>query len=370
MSTVQQPVRQEVSAPNEELNQNIQGVSLGQDAWRRLRKNRMAIVSLVVVSLYVVVSLFAPVLPIRSFRAQVPEHRDLPPALGRSAGQLWLEREETYLNQLAGAQDRVLTDEETARLAEIRQRVATETVEIDGDQVLLHNRRYVLGTDHLGRDVLSRVIYGGRLSIIIGLVGTATSVIIGILVGAISGYVGGRTDYLIMRVVDVMYGLPYMLIVIIIMALFPARNIATSLISLFVALSLVSWLVVARVVRGQVISLKNSEFVEAARSMGASTARIVFRHLMPNTLGIIIVFATLRIPAFIMQEAFLSFLGLGISAPFASWGSLVAEGVDRMQATPWQLFFPALAMTLFLFAMNFLGDGLRDAFDPHSKNRL
>jgi oligopeptide transport system permease protein len=213
--------------------------------------------------------------------------------------------------------------------------------------------------------MLARIIYGGQISIAIGLIGTVTSVLIGILVGALAGYIGGKTDYLIMRFVDVMYGLPYMLLVIILMAIF-GRNIF----NLFLALSLVSWLVVARVVRGQIISLKNSEFVEAARSMGASTWRIVLRHLIPNTIGIIIVFATLRVPQFIMQESFLSFLGLGISAPFASWGSLVSDAVERLSTSPWQLFFPALAMTVFLFAMNFLGDGLRDAFDPHSKNRL
>jgi oligopeptide transport system permease protein len=258
-----------------------------------------------------------------------------------------------------------LNAEEQAELAEIQDRVENERRVIDGEEVLVHQRRYLLGTDHLGRDMFARILYGGQISIAIGLIGTITSVFIGIVLGSIAGYIGGKTDYFIMRFVDVMYGLPYMLVVIILMAIF-GRNIF----NLFLALSLVSWLVVARVVRGQIMSLKNSEFVEAARSMGASQTRIIFRHLIPNTAGIIIVFATLRIPAFIMQESFLSYLGLGISAPFASWGSLVSEGVDRMTSTPWQLFFPAMAMTLFLFAMNFLGDGLRDAFDPHSKNRL
>jgi oligopeptide transport system permease protein len=156
-----------------------------------------------------------------------------------------------------------------------------------------------------------------------------------------------------------------MLLVIIFMAIF-----GKSLVNVFVALSLVSWLTVARVVRGQIITLKNSEFVEAARSVGAGTVRIIFRHLVPNTLGIIIVFSTLRVPTFIMYEAFLSFLGLGISAPYASWGSLVGDAIEGMNLYPWRLFFPALAMTVFLFAMNFLGDGLRDAFDPQSKNRV
>ena len=356
----------EGGGPVNEFEQPVEGVSLTTDAWRRLKKNRMAMFGLGVVVLYAVLSLTAPILPIHSFRYQVSEHRDLPPSFTRSTGDLWLERVETRSRLLAERDGRTdLNDEELAELAAIRARVSTETAVIDGREVMVHRRRYLLGTDHLGRDLLSRIIYGGRVSIAIGLIGTITSVLIGIVVGSIAGYIGGKTDYLIMRFVDVMYGLPYMLIVIILMAIF-----GRSIFNLFLALSLVSWLVVSRVVRGQIISLKNSEFVEAARSMGASRGRIIFRHLVPNTAGIIIVFATLRIPAFIMQESFLSFLGLGISAPFASWGSLVSDGVERMTTAPWQLFFPALAMTLFLFAMNFLGDGLRDAFDPHSKNRL
>lgn len=354
------------SAPVNEFDQPVEGVSLTRDAWRRLKKNHMAMFGLVVVIVYAVLSLTAPILPIHSFRHQVSEHRDLPPSLTKTAGELWYERVETRMYALAERDGRTtLSEEDQAELAEIRQRISTERGEIDGEEVLIHQRRYILGTDHLGRDMLARIIYGGQISIAIGLIGTITSVFIGIVLGAIAGYLGGKTDYLIMRFVDVMYGLPYMLVVIILMAIF-GRNIF----NLFLALSLVSWLVVARVVRGQIISLKNSEFVEAARSMGASQTRIIFRHLIPNTAGIIIVFATLRVPAFIMQESFLSFLGLGISAPYASWGSLVSDAVERMTSAPWQLFFPAMAMTLFLFAMNFLGDGLRDAFDPHSKNRL
>ena len=228
-----------------------------------------------------------------------------------------------------------------------------------------HRRVYVLGTDALGRDMLSRILYGGRISIMIGLVGTITATLVGIFLGSIAGYAGGRIDDFIMRFVDILYGLPYMLVVIIMMAVF-GKNV----INLFVAIALVSWLTLARVVRGQVLSLKNAEFVEAARSMGASPARIVFRHLTPNTLGVIVVFATLLVPDFIMSESFLSFLGLGVSAPLASWGSLVSEGTNTMELYPWQLLAPAVAMTLFLFAMNFLGDGLRDALDPQSKNRL
>jgi oligopeptide transport system permease protein len=202
----------------------------------------------------------------------------------------------------------------------------------------------------------------------VGLVGTITAVLLGILVGAVAGYAGGRIDNYLMRFVDIMYGMPYMLIVIIMMALFRKEG-SSSMVILFIAIALVSWLTIARVVRGQIISLKNAEFIEAARSMGAGSARIIFRHLLPNTLGVIIVFSSLSLPGFIMSESFLSFLGLGISAPDASWGTLVSDGVSSMEAFPWRLLVPGLAMTIFLFAMNFLGDGLRDALDPQSKNR-
>ncbi|HDQ14460.1 MAG TPA: ABC transporter permease subunit [Sediminispirochaeta sp.] len=267
---------------------------------------------------------------------------------------------------IAVAEGRVnLTEEEKQQIAQLKERIATETKVLDGEERKIHERRYLFGTDYVGRDMLARTIWGGQMSIAIGIVGGITSVFIGLFFGSIAGYVGGKTDYIIMRIVDIMYSMPYMMLVIILMALF-GRNILL----MFVALSLVSWLTVARVVRGQIISLKNSEYVEAARSMGASPARIIFRHLVPNTFGIIIVYTTLRIPVFIQMEAFLSFLGLGISAPYASWGSLIGDAVEGMNVYPWRLFFPAAAMTIFLFAMNFLGDGLRDAFDPQSKNKL
>jgi len=330
-------------------------VSLWADAWRRLRRNRMAVAGLAVICLYALFTLAAPMLPIHPYAEQVVAHENLPPSL-RPAGELMLAARTAYLERFRASEDRArFNPEEQAELDEMAQAIRTDPV---------HRRHYWLGTDNLGRDMLSRLLYGGRISILIGLVGTLTSMLLGIVLGSIAGYAGGVLDSLIMRFVDILYGLPYMLLVIIMMALF-----GRSILNLFVAVALVSWLTLCRVVRGQVISLKQAEFVEAARAMGASPARILFRHLTPNTLGVIVVFSTLMVPQFIMTESFLSFLGLGVSAPLASWGSLVAEGAGVMSLYPWQLLGPAVAMTVFLFAMNFLGDGLRDALDPQGRAR-
>ena len=348
-----------------ELNQSVKGVSLWLDAWRRLRKNKMAMGGLVIMVIYAIISLSAGILPIYSYKQQVLEHQYLPPS-NKTAGELLIERKTQLLQAFADKEGRELNAAELAQIEDLKKRVATETkVLLNGEEVLVHNRVYRLGTDELGRDLLSRIIYGGQVSIMIGLVGALASMFIGVILGALSGYIGGRFDTLMMRFVDIMYSLPYMLLVIIMMAIF-GKNI----LNLFFALAVVSWLTVCRVVRGQIISLKNSEFVEAARSSGASTWRIVSRHLIPNTMSVIVVYTTLRVPSFIMLEAFLSFLGLGVQAPYASWGVLIHDGVYAMTTYPWMLWFPAAAMTLFLFSMNFFGDGLRDALDPQSKNKL
>jgi len=346
-----------------EFNQQVKPVSLWADAWKRLRKNRMALIGLWIVAFYAVISLAAPILPIYDYTSQELTHVNLPPSL-RPAGEVALTKAQQRIELIQKSVDEGREDLKTA-LEEAQAEYGKVEIEVSSNPV--HRRVYVFGTDYLGRDMLARVIYGGRISIMIGVVGTLTAVLIGIVIGAVSGYIGGRLDNLLMRFVDIMYGLPYMLVVIILMSMVPQGTNST--IILFVAIALVSWLTISRVVRGQIISLKNAEFVEAARSMGASTARIIFRHLLPNTLGVIVIFSTLQMPSFIMNESFLSFLGLGVSAPAASWGTLVSEGVQGMELYPWRLIAPASAMTIFLFAMNFLGDGLRDALDPQSKNR-
>ncbi|HCM26945.1 MAG: peptide ABC transporter permease [Treponema sp. GWB1_62_6] len=347
-----------------EFNQQVKPVSLWADAWKRLRKNSMALIGLYIVGFYLAVSLAAPILPLQDPNHQELMHINLPPSL-KPAGVLAKAKIETRMLQLKETIEKQNREDlKTELLYQVAEIARLEREFLTHPE---HSNVYILGTDYLGRDMLARIIYGGRISMGIGVVGTITAVFIGIIFGAIAGYAGGNLDNYMMRFVDIMYGLPYMLVVIILMSMVPSGS--DSIFILFIAIALVSWLTIARVVRGQIISLKNAEFVEAARSMGASPGRIIFRHLLPNTLGVIIIFATLQMPSFIMNESFLSFLGLGVSAPAASWGTLVADGVKGMELYPWRLVFPALSMTIFLFAMNFLGDGLRDALDPQSKNR-
>lgn len=217
------------------------------------------------------------------------------------------------------------------------------------------------GTDPLGRDVLARTLAGGRISLLVGLVATLVSLVIGVFWGAVAGYYGGRTDALMMRFVDSLYAMPFMFFVILLMVVF-GRNIVL----IFVAIGAINWLDMARIVRGQTISLRQREFVQAATLMGAGPLAIVIRHIIPNLLGVVVVYVTLTIPQVMLVESFLSYLGLGVQEPSTSWGALVNQGALEMETAPWLLVFPALFLAGTLFCFNFVGDGLRDAFDPKS----
>ena len=278
------------------------GSSLWQDAWIKLSKNYLALLGLAVLVLLVVISLLTPWIAPYSYSAQNLDVGATAPSL-----QHWL------------------------------------------------------GTDVFGRDMLTRIMYGGRVSLMVGFVATGVALVIGILWGAAAGFYGGRIDALMMRIVDILYALPFMIFIVLLMVVF-GRNILL----LFLAIGAVEWLTMARIVRGQVMSLRHQEFVEAANSLGLSQWTIIRRHIIPNTLGPVIVYTTLTIPSVMLLEAFLSFLGLGIQPPESSWGLLISYGVETMEEYPWLLIFPGIALSLTLFALNFLGDGLRDALDPRT----
>jgi oligopeptide transport system permease protein len=223
------------------------------------------------------------------------------------------------------------------------------------------NAQHWLGTDTLGRDLLVRLLYGGRVSLEVGLCATFVALTIGVIYGAVAGFFGGKRDAFMMRAVDIMYSLPFPIFVILLMVFF-GRNF----ILLFVAIGAVEWLTMARIVRGQVMAVKKMEFIEAARSLGFGRRRIIFRHILPNILGPIIVYTTLTIPGVMLLEAFLSFLGLGVQPPMSSWGVLIKDGAEKMEEFWWLLIFPGTVFSLTLFSLNFLGDGLRDALDVRS----
>ena len=279
--------------------------SLWTDAWVRLKKNKLALIGLWVVSVLALLALFAPLLSPYGYETQNLENVLSPPS--------W---------------------------------------------------QHWFGTDVLGRDLCTRVLYGGRVSLSVGIIATFVALVIGVLWGTIAGFVGGRTDAIMMRVVDALYALPFIIFIILLMVVF-----GKSILLLFLAIGAVEWLTMARIIRGQVLSLRHQEFIEATKALGLPNTQIIFKHILPNTLGPIIVYATLTVPQVMLLEAFLSFLGLGVQPPQSSWGVLISEGAQVMEDAPWLLIFPATVLSLTLFSLNFLGDGLRDALDPKaSKN--
>ncbi|MBA2705918.1 MAG: ABC transporter permease [Blastocatellia bacterium] len=301
----------------------IAGTSLWKDAWRRLLKNRLAVFGMIVVILVAIASLIGPEI-IKRVNGFGPDYIPSDSQLIKSFAPFKAP---------------------------------------DGS----FSWKHPMGTDNQGRDIMARVLQGGQISLMVGIIATIVSLLIGVAYGAVAGYLGGRIDNLMMRFVDILYSLPYIILVIVLLAMFRSSTAVGQLVLLFIALGSVSWLTMARIVRGQVLSLKNQEFVLAARATGVSTARIIFRHIVPNTLGPVIVYATLTIPTVMLSEAFLSYLGFGVQPPLASWGSLASDGIQNIAIFPWQLIFPGLTMALTLFSLNFLGDGLRDALDPQMR---
>jgi oligopeptide transport system permease protein len=307
-----------ISHPDAQLMQKAQAVkgrSLLSDARRRLFRNKAAVVSMVLLALITLMALFAPYLSRYRFT-------------------------DIDYDVISCAPDWWLTDSTTCHAG----------------------GAHWFGTDIIGRDLFVRVLYGARVSLAVGIVATFVSLAIGVIYGATAGFVGGRVDAVMMRIVDIMYSLPFIFFVIILMVIFNQNFIL-----LFVAIGAVSWLTMARIVRGQTLSAKQKEFVEAARAAGVGTFGIIRRHIVPNVVGPVIVYVTLTIPGVILAESFLSFLGLGIREPFTSWGVLISDGASTMQTAPWTLVFPAVFMALTLFCFNFIGDGLRDALDPKER---
>jgi oligopeptide transport system permease protein len=291
--------------PDTVAKEEIAGRSLWQDAVARLLRNRAAVVGLVVLAVVTLMAIFAPFLSPHPF-------------------------DEIYWDKVSMAP--TLKDQ------------------------------HWFGTDANGRDLFVRTLYGARISLMVGIAATSVSLVIGVTYGAIAGYYGGRVDEAMMRFVDVMYSLPFLFFVILLMVFF-GRNIVL----MFAALGAVEWLTMARIVRGQALSIKRREFIEAAHAGGVKTSKIIRRHLIPNTVGPVIVYVTLTIPKVILEESFLSFLGLGVQEPNTSWGVLISEGAQRMESGPWMLIYPAIFLAATLFSLNFIGDGLRDALDPKDR---
>ncbi len=361
-----------------------------QDAWRRLKKNKLAMVGLLAIIILFLFATFGPIASQYSYSDQNLNLTNIPPRFEIhrvSDDKFVYVRKDYTVVEVTESGEILQKSEEVQHDMMKKQRI----YEIDGNEVILDyslaaknrgipnakkfalyvngeevevakkvsNKTYWFGSDAHGRDLYVRVLYGARISLSVALVAATVNFFIGVLYGGISGYAGGKTDNIMMRIVDIISTVPLMLYVILLMVV-----MGSGLKTIMITLGTVYWVRMARIVRGQVLSLKEQEYVLAAKTLGASTWRILIRHLIPNAMGPIIVALTMQIPAAIFTESFLSFIGLGVSAPMASWGTLAADALGGLRSYAYQLFYPSLAISITMLAFNFLGDGLRDALDP------
>jgi len=363
----------------------VKGRSLWATALMRLRRNKAAMVSLLILILYIFAGIFGPMLSPHHYATVYPEYVRVPASLeAYPRAEEIIPQAESVLTRTRLQIDAIEVNGNTLRVEasserEIDPRMTrylersdifsnARIVETSGDsrsvvmEADVERLHFLFGTDANGRDLLARILVSIRISLMIGALATGVALIIGVAWGATAGFLGGRVDNVMMRVVDVLYALPFTFFAILLVVFF-GRNVVL----MFVAVGAVEWLDMARIVRGQTISLRRREFVQAAEALGVSSGGILRRHIIPNTLGPVIIYMTLLIPKVILLESFLSFLGLGVQEPLTSLGVLISEGARNMRSAPYMLIYPSIALTLLLFSLNFLGDGLRDALDPRDR---
>jgi oligopeptide transport system permease protein len=367
------------------VNEAKKGRSLWADAWARLRANRAASFSAVYLAVMALVCTFGPWFTSHEFTTIYGDYTRVPPSLSaypktsslgpaitdavkRARVDLvgWEEKDGKILIRVSSSKP---IDERMTRYIDRSNSLDnTKVAEKSADGLKLvmssdvEKKYFYFGTDTLGRDLLTRTLMAGRVSLTIGLLAGLVAVVIGVVYGAASGFLGGKTDEVMMRIVDILYSLPFIFFVIMLMVFF-GRNF----ILMFLAVGAVMWLDMARIVRGQALSIRRQEYVQAAEALGVSRGGILMHHIVPNLLGPVVIYMTLLVPQVIILESFLSYLGLGVQEPMSSWGVLISQGKDNMEGATWILLFPAIFLTSTLFALNFIGDGLRDALDPKDR---
>ena len=361
------------------------GRSLWADAWRRLRRNRAALFSLFYLAAMTVVCIVGPWFTGHPFTTIYPDYVRVPPSLTSypQGGEIdaglkealrrarldlvgWHEEGGRVIIDVSSSKP---VDERSVRYLDRTSIFEDSRVETKAEDGLtmtfssaIKRQRFIFGTDNTGRDLLTRTLIAGRVSLAIGLLAGFVAVTIGVIYGATSGYLGGKTDEVMMRIVDILYSLPFIFLVIMLVVFF-GRNF----VFMFIAVGAIQWLDMSRIVRGQTLSIKRQEYVQAALALGVTPMAILRRHVIPNTLGPVVVYMTLLVPQVIILESFLSYLGLGVQEPMSSWGVLISQGAKNIPSANWLLLFPSLFLTSTLFALNFLGDGLRDALDPKDR---